>query len=328
MPYRRLPNTDSSRLKSLHIAMSKGENLSPREKPYSQSSLHSITKVLPQFEHLTKLQKEAYKIQTDKSKQYNYLYKKARNYVSHFIQVLNLAIIRGDLKPDARDFFHLDKDEKKLPIFKTEQDLITWGKLVVEGEPLRIGTGGNPMTNPTVGVVRVHYEKFIEAYRFQKKLQESYAKTTKDVAEYRPEVDRVILQLWNEIEASFDPNSEIVKRNLCREYGVVYFFRRNEIISDKEHVSDEYRKNRVLNKDLREAAEMALINDSKTSEDEAHTTEALQILDRIDVDDQYSDDMDTDEESNNELPSTETDIDENQVDDNEDEASNFQYSLF
>lgn len=322
MPYRRLPNTDSSRLKSLHIAMSKGENLSPREKPYSQSSLHSITKVLPQFEHLTKLQKEAYKIQTDKSKQYNYLYKKARNYVSHFIQVLNLAIIRGDLKPEARDFFHLDKDEKKLPIFKTEQDLITWGKLVVEGEPLRIGTGGNPMTNPTVGVVRVHYEKFLEAYRFQKKLQESYAKTTKDVAEYRPEVDRVILQLWNEIEASFDPNSEIVKRNLCREYGVVYFFRRNEIISDKEHVSDEYRKNRVLNKDLREAAEKALEGDSESLEEDEHTKEALEILDRIDVEDQYSD-----EEINNELPEVEKNRNEHPEDD-EDEASNFQYSLF
>lgn len=327
MPYRRLPNTDSSRLKSLHIAMDKGEDLSPREKPYSQSSLLNITKVLPQFEHLTKLQKEAYKIQTDKSKQYNYLYKKARNYVSHFIQVLNLAIIRGDLKPAARDFYHLDKDDKKLPVFKTEQDLITWGKLVVEGEPLRIGTGGNPMTNPTVGIVRVHYENFLEAYRFQKKLQENYAKATKDVADYRSEVDRVILQLWNEIEGSFDPNSEIVKRNLCREYGVVYFFRRNEVISDKEHVSEEYRKNRVLNKDLREAAEKALEMELKAQkEEEEHKSEALEIQDRIDVDDPYSETLSDEEPSDTTGVSIEL---EQEIDeDNEDEASNFQYSLF
>ena len=250
MPYRRLPNTDSSRLKSLRTAFERGKDIPPKEKPYSQSSLQNINVVLPKFDRFIKHQKEAYKSQTAKSSEYNYLYKKARNYVSHFIQVLNLAIIRGDLKKEARDFFNLEMDEKKLPVFKTEQDLIKWGDIILEGEQNRIGNGGNPMTNPTIGIVKVHYEKFIDAYRFQKTLQENYVRETKQVAAFRPEVDRVILQLWNEIEASYALNDEIVKRNICREFGLIYFFRRNETIPLNENVPITYRKKRVVNKDI------------------------------------------------------------------------------
>jgi hypothetical protein len=210
--------------------------LAPRDKPYSQSSLQNIQHTLPKFEMLIKHQKEAYKAQTEKSPEYNYLYKKAMNYVSHFIQVMNLAIIRGDLKKEARAFFGLDEDVKKLPVFKTEQDLIEWGELVLKGENERISKGGNPMTNPTIGIVRVHFEKFVQAYRYQKNLQENYARSTKQVAEFRADVDKVILQLWNEIEAAYHPNDEVLRRNICREFGLVYFFRRNEQIPENEKV--------------------------------------------------------------------------------------------
>jgi len=275
MPYRRLPNTDSARLNALKMAFKRGENLSPIDKPYSQSSLHNLTQVLPRFEALLKQQKESYRAQTEKSTEYIYLYKKARNYVSHFFQVLNLAIIRGDLKKEARSFFKLNPETQTIPAFRNESDLVRWGYIAVEGEPERILAGGNPMTNPTMAIVKVHFEKFQEAYRYQKNLQENSAKNTKFVAEYRAEVDRVILQLWNEIEASYAEIEEVTRRNLCREYGITYFFRRNEEIPENEKVSDNYRQNRVVNKDIKAKQDGVVYEelDEEMSENEAQELE-------------------------------------------------------
>lgn len=246
MPYRRLPNTDKARFRALQIAFEKGKNLLPKDKPYSQSSLQNINMVLPKYGKLLKLQSEFYKSQIEKSSEYKYLYNKARNYVSHFFQVLNLAIIRGDLKKESRGFFGIDDNVKKLPDFKTELELMKWGELALKGEQERIGNGGNPMTNPTVAVVRVHYEKFKEAYRYQKNLQDNYARASKHVAEFRPEVDRVILQLWNDLEEHFSGSEEVLKRNHAREYGVVYFFRKNEEIPEQENVPAEKRLEKEL----------------------------------------------------------------------------------
>ncbi len=321
MPYRRLPNTDSARLKALKLAIESAQDLAPRDKPFSQSSLNSIIKTLPQFERLIQYQKEAYNAQIEKSPKYNYLFKKGRNYVSHFIQVLNLAIIRGDLKKEAREFFNLDKDVKKLPQIKTEQGLLKWGDIVAKGEPERIANGGNPMTNPTIGVVKVHYENFKEAYRFQKNLQDNYTRASKLVADYRPEVDKVILQLWNEIEASFEPNSEVQRRNLCRKFGVVYFFRRNEIIPENEAVSEKYRKNRVVNKDLRldnidiQPDEPEITKDSIPE----ITVEEQDKKDILEDDVNLKEELAIENQSVQKVESTETE---------EDEETSFQYSLF
>ncbi len=252
MPYRRLPNTDTARLRAMKIAINKGASLTPENKPFSKSSNYNLTTIIPKFENAVKHQKEALKAQASKSGDYALKYKKARNYVSHFLQVMNLAIIRGDLKKNARKFYGLDENVKKIPLIKTEQDLVKWGDIVQEGETKRIMQGGNPMTNPTIGIVRVHYEKFIVAHRHQKQLQENYARFTAEVASLRKEVDEAIFNLWNEIEAFFSNLDDIEKRNICREFGLVYFFRRNEQIDERENVDDEYRKNRVINKAIRE----------------------------------------------------------------------------
>ncbi|MBN2669650.1 MAG: hypothetical protein JXR60_10525 [Bacteroidales bacterium] len=334
MPYRRLPNTDASRIKALKLALQKGENLPPRDKPYSQSSLQNITKILPQYEALIRHQKEALKAQTSKSNEYSNLFKKARNYVSHFIQVMNLAIIRGDLRKEARSFFGFEEDVKKLPIFRNEQDVIKWGEIVLQGEPERIANGGNPMTNPTIGIVKVHYEKFIEAYRHQKTLQDNYIRYTKQVADFRPEVDKVILQLWNEIEASFEPNDEVMRRNKCREFGVVYFFRRNEEIPDNENVDDKYRVNRVMDKALKAKISQDLgVENKKEFSTELEYSEETETFHEEIVEDNH-----TVEGSELELDAEEKALisvepekpkkkeQKNQEEDNS--AANFQYSLF
>ncbi|MFW5916288.1 MAG: hypothetical protein ACOCTM_02315, partial [Bacteroidota bacterium] len=89
MPYRRLPNTDKSRLRALKAAHEKGRELPPFKLAFSQETLQRLSSFLPKYEKgLTEYQ-NAYKMQRDNSKEYNNKLKKAKMYISHFIQVVN-----------------------------------------------------------------------------------------------------------------------------------------------------------------------------------------------------------------------------------------------
>ena len=37
------------------------------------------------------------------------------------------------------------------------------------------------------------------------------------------------MQLWNEVESSFSSYPEDIRKTLCEEYGIVYFYRKGEL---------------------------------------------------------------------------------------------------
>lgn len=229
MPYRRLPNTDNSRLKALKKAYEMGKELPPFKLAFSQATFQRVQSFLQQFEQCMMLQKHAYSTQIERNKEYVQALKKAKLYISHFIQVLNLAIMREELPVSTREYYNLDNDEKKVPLLNTEADVIEWGKTLIEGETRRIREGKTPITNPTIAVVRVRYEQFIDAYNHQKTLQKNTTREQKKLAELRDIADKIILDIWNEVEDTYSKLSEDQKREKSKEYGLVYVFRKNEI---------------------------------------------------------------------------------------------------
>jgi hypothetical protein len=229
MPYRRLPNTDSARLKALKTALDKGQELPPHLIAYSPKYIVSLKHFVPLFEHSIQLQRQAIASQSRKSKEYNEVMRKARMYLTHFIRVMNMAVFRGDLPAETRAYFGLATNESVVPAFNTENELVSWGKRIIEGEEFRIRKGGSPITNPTIAVVKVRYEKFLDAFNFHKTLLKKsldYAERTGDM---RREADELILRIWNEVEAKHDTLDEDIRRKASGEYGLVYFFRKNEL---------------------------------------------------------------------------------------------------
>jgi len=229
MPYRRLPNTDSARLKSLKAAYSKGKDLPPFKLAFSAGSFRNIQKVLPQFENAMSEHKNALNIQAEKNKEYHKRLKKARIYISHFIQVVNLAILRGDLQADTRNYFGLEEEEKKVPSLVSEEEVIHWGKKLIEGEKKRRNKGMNPITNPTIAVLKVHFDKFMEYHNYQLSLKNRSQRAQDQLNEKRGQVDGVIQQIWNEVEGSFNDLPEEMRREKATDYGLVYVFRKNEV---------------------------------------------------------------------------------------------------
>jgi hypothetical protein len=230
MPYRRLPNTDAARLRALKIAFEKGKELPPFKLAFSQSTLHKILSFLPSFEKAMLESKQAYSKQIEKSKEYAAIVRKARLYISHFIQVLNMAMIRGDISSAERKFYGIQDYSTKLPSLNTESDLIKWGEKLIHGETIRSMEGRTPITNPTIAVVKVRYEKFLEAYKFQKMLQKNYQRAQEKLEEMRIQANSIIVDIWNEVENTFKQDSEQKRREKARMYGVIYVFRKSELL--------------------------------------------------------------------------------------------------
>lgn len=230
MPYRRLPNTDAARIRALKAALKKGQNLEIDTIAYPFALKQKIEFFLPKFEVAISNSRLAREKQIDNSQKFSEYTKKARLYISHFIQVLNFCIARGELKPSARTFYGLEETDAKVPSLLTEQDLLQWGEKLITGEQSRISSGGgNPIYCPSIALVKVNYENFKENYTRQKQFQNNSARESSNVAQYRDEADALILEVWNEVERYFEGvKDEEERRYMCEEYGLVYVFRRGE----------------------------------------------------------------------------------------------------
>ena len=229
MPYRRLPNTDSSRMKALNTAILKGKELPPFKLAFTQSSLQNIQSFLPRFEQALIQKKQDYTKQVDNNKVYLRTMKKARLYISHFIQVMNMAIARGEISANTRTYYGMKETDKNLPTLQTESEIISWGQKIIEGEAKRVAKGQTPITNPTVAVVKVRYEQFLDAYNFQKTLQKKNTLNHDKLSSLREKANGIILQIWNEVEESYKDLPEEMKREKAKKYGLVYVFRKNEL---------------------------------------------------------------------------------------------------
>jgi len=229
MPYRRLPNTDLARLRALRIAFEKGRELPPFNLAFTQSTLRKVQANLHLFERAVQESRHAYNIQVEKSKEYTRLLKKVKLYMSHFIQVTNMAIARGDLSATDRDYFGFGHDQSKVPLLSTENEVIEWGEKLIHGENQRLKKGLNPVTNPSIAIVKVRYETYREAYIFQKTLQKNLQRSQKNLSELRKVIDAIIASLWNEVEDHYQNLPDELKRNNAKIYGVVYFFRKSEL---------------------------------------------------------------------------------------------------
>jgi acyl-CoA synthetase (NDP forming) len=246
MPYRRLPNTDKARLRALERAYKKIESDGHNDVPFSQNTIQCLRNFLPRFQNAIILLDAARNNQVQKSKDYAETLRKARMYVSHYIQVMNMAISRGEQKASIRLFYKLEEYGNSVPPLNSESDLLYWGKQIIEGDRERTSLGGSPFYNPSIALVKVNFEKYADAHFHQKNLQQTTTRSSSQVNEFRAQANELIQQIWNETEAAFDKLPDAHKREKSKQYGVVYAFRKSELIKAEK----EKNKIKVLQQQL------------------------------------------------------------------------------
>lgn len=228
MPYRRLPNTDQARIRALSLAVEKGNTYDVSSLAISLKDMYEAKNFLARFERAQTYYKQCLNNQVHSNKKYQANVKVARLYISHFVQVLNLAVIRSEIKEEYKDLYGLPRDTNTVPDLTSETAVLEWGDKIIRGEEERIRIGGVPIYNPTIAKVRVHYNIFKEGYEIQKNLQNLTNKSLETLASMRKDADNLILNIWNQIEKKFENLSGEEKLNKCREYGVVYYYRTGE----------------------------------------------------------------------------------------------------
>lgn len=229
MPYRRLPNTDLARIRALRALADKGDAYDTYHPVVSLKTLTAIRNFLPKFEAARTYYAECYARQAKSAPAHQRNVRMARLYISHFIQVLNLAMIRNEVRPAQRELYGLEHLKHTLPDLASEAALAEWGRKIIEGEGKRIALGGIPIYNPTIAKVKVHYDLFMDSYAKQKELQSLTSRSLQALASLRSEADRLILDAWNQVEKAFEsvfPNERRLAQ--CRDYGLIYYYRTNE----------------------------------------------------------------------------------------------------
>jgi hypothetical protein len=228
MPYRRLPNTDQARLYALQTAVKRAADADYNNQALSYRTLNDAQRELMHFETMVTQYRDNYRSKVSANKQYRHIVQNARMYISHFIQVLNLAIIRGEIKPEQVAMYGLDLDSRVVPDLTTEQDILLWGQRIIDGEKKRTSMGGFAIYNPPITKVQVYYDIFKEHQVNHTLHKQNTIRVQGDLEGFRKEADELILRIWDEVENHFRELLPYERMCRCKEYGVIYYYRKGE----------------------------------------------------------------------------------------------------
>jgi len=228
MPYRRLPTTDVARLKALHACTRMAEISGLDELAFPAEHIHSLRNIINKLEGAKHQQNTARRHQIAFNQEYQPKLVKTRLYLSHFIQVLNFAIIREEIPESARAFYDLEEYGNRLPDLRSDKDILEWGKRIIDGENQRLKKGGIPIMTPNVARVKVWYDQFKDGYYNQVTSNRTTTRADQKMLEVRKEVDTLIATVWDGIEKFYAGRSESDRRKLAETYGIVYVMRKGE----------------------------------------------------------------------------------------------------
>ena len=228
MPYRRLPKTDQARLRALQRAVQQSGNAAYNDQAITYRTITEAQRFLMQFENQVAQYHANFDSKVTANKQYRHRVRNARMYISHFIQVLNLAVIRGEIKRSQKELYKLDPKSDSLPDLSSEEGLMDWGQNIIDGENQRTAAGGFAIYNPTINKVKVHYEMFKEDYTNHQLHKRTHNRVFEDTETLRKQADEIILDMWDQIEAFYKDELPYAKLQKCQAYGMIYYYRTGE----------------------------------------------------------------------------------------------------
>ncbi len=232
MPYRRLPNTDISRIKALKTAIEKSANLDYNDVALEMKTLSEAKRIVSKFERLTLKYQQTFDIQVRTNITFQDKVRNARLYISHFIQVLYMCVQRSEIKKNQLEYYNLHNLNMLQPELNSNEQILEWGNNIINGEGNRIRQGGVPLYNPSIAKVNVMFSLFKDGYQTQKIHQNATNKIQEEVSEFRSEVDIVIAKIWDEVEKynSKYESQEKIEKN--KEYGLIYYYRKSNAVRD------------------------------------------------------------------------------------------------
>lgn len=228
MPYRRLPKTDLGRIKALQKIVSMEGHKENGQLVLSYQTIRDTQQLLSRFRNAHRQYQQYYDQSLVIGKEVKKGATMARLYVSHFIQVLNMCIQRGELPGDIKVGYGLDPATSTKPSLTADKDLAYWGQKIIEGEENRVRQGGLPIYNPNIGKVKVYYSIFAEQYYSGLTYKQNAEKHRSELSDLRPLVDDLLEDVWNHVEAFFSSLPLTLRMAKYEQFGLTYYLHAKE----------------------------------------------------------------------------------------------------
>jgi hypothetical protein len=235
MAYRRLPNSTPQRLRALMAIYNRAAATPPAQLPFKQETIDRLNVFYPAYHQKITDMAKALSAQAGITAQVITAKQAATWLVLDFIDALQNAIRRGAFDASVRALYDLPMEKRQRPKLQSEQDIITWGENIHDGETKRISLGGAPITFPSLAEVDAATQDFKTKNLQQSEKKYAYDNAQEAVQTENQKADKLILKCWNEIESEYDVGDKPSLRRKAREWGVVYVPRKGEKVDPKEY---------------------------------------------------------------------------------------------
>lgn len=223
MPKRRLPQSNPARFKAMTAAKDMKDAIpAPLIIPFTPATIIKIDLQLPAYQVKIAAAEAALQLQTNLRAQIETAKELASWLISDFYEALQRAIRRGTFEASVRTWYGLAASDATTPFARTEADVNYWGGKAATGEATRIAAGGAPITFPAIAEVTAAVTAFKNLNLQQANAKIAYDTAQEQLAALNPELDKLILKMWNEIETTFDEGDKPSMRRKAREWGVIY----------------------------------------------------------------------------------------------------------
>lgn len=229
MPYRRFPKTDTARLKSLRTLLDNNDVYAANRRFLDMATINKAKEAYDSLKTLNEQFMLCYEAQMRNYQQLAKPQKRLMMYVLHFVRVLDMSIERGEMKPSViAEYYGAGNTDELMRQLHNIDDVCRITPKIIDGEKKRIAAGGRPIYNPTIGMVATHYDIFSNIYEQQHILNDKSERALAKVKAVREKVDKLLIGVWNEVEAHFASLPPETRYDECRRYGLIYYYRTGE----------------------------------------------------------------------------------------------------
>jgi hypothetical protein len=224
MPAKKLPDTDEERIKALQLILNQEELDTSGNPILSEDELHEFRNFLLTFENTCFCLKQAQEDENKAVKSYTDLFNTAQMYISHFIKVLKMTIIRNEMKVENLGYYGLkDSDENHLPDLSTEEAILEWGERLIKGDSERTSRGGVPIYNPAISKVIVHYDLFKDGIHNLSIFLKNTLRIQEELDGLREKIDRMVWDVWNKVEFKYWELPVVERTQKFNDYSIRFY---------------------------------------------------------------------------------------------------------
>jgi hypothetical protein len=235
MPTRRLPNTTPGVLRTLRRAREAWQNTAlPADRAISAEQWAQLDPAATPASLLTRFEKEvsdvdlALAAQAPLTSQHALLAAQLTTVVSHFHQVLDLAIVRGQWPPALRAYYGRDVELGLLPPLSSYEEVEEAAEAIVAGETARATAEGAqhlPMSMPRASDVSSLLQASRSARTTAGVAMGLTNREREEVQTLYPAAQELAVDVCDTVEFFFrrDPLPGS-RRTKCKRWGVVYLY--------------------------------------------------------------------------------------------------------